>query len=349
MVRAKWRLCVLTLLTVLLTACRTPAPMITPVPDAPSTYTPGPANTPAITATPLPTVTPLPTLTHTPTITPTPLALSGGLVLFVAEDPTGPRLALISTDRQTAPVFLPLEGRSPAVSRDGKQVAFVTQVNNVLQTIHVADLHGDGKTILLTAQGGINDSPAWSSTGQWIAYAHRAAIPAAQLYKDNWDIYISPADGSSAYNLTQSAANETDPIYSPDGQTLAYVSDASGFPEIVLYHFETKTTEPITHTGKPKQDLSWSPDGTKIAFTSTDANGASDLFVVDIGTREMLGLAIDPALDSHPAWSPDGTQLVFQSNRRGTSGLYVMNAAGDWVTELTPLDVTASDPVWFIP
>jgi len=341
-------LCTVGLLAVLLTACTAPVPALTPTPEVSVPFTPGPTNTPPVTATPGPTVTPLPTLTHTPTITPTPLALSGGLVLFVLEDPAGPQLALVPTDRQTAPVRLPLRGRSPAVSRDGKQVAFVAQ-DNILQTIRVAELQGDGKSILLTAQGGINASPSWSSTGQWIAYAHRAALPAVQVYKDNWDIFISPADGSSAFNLTQSAANETDPVYAPDGLTLAYVSDASGFPEIMLYRFETKKTELITRTGKPKQDLTWSPDGTKIAFTSTDANGASDLFVVDIDSREMVGLAIDPALDSHPGWSPDGAQLVFQSNRRGTSGLYVMNAAGDWVTELTPLDVIASEPVWFNP
>lgn len=346
--RMGWVLGFILLLPALLSACSAPTPGPTPTVQPYATLTPGPTHTPTVTLTAGPTSTPLPTVTLTPTITPTPLALSMGLVLFVIEEGSTPQLALVSTDRQSAPVRLPLFGRSPAVSRDGKQVAYV-MLENKQQNIYVSDLQGGKKAVLLTAQGGINASPSWSSTANWIAYAHRTAPPAAALLNDNWDVYISPSDGASAFNLTQSAANETHPVYSPDGMSLAYVSDASGFPEIYLYRFETKKSEQITRSGKPKQDLAWSPDGTKIAFTSTDANGASDIFLLDIEARDMVALAVDPALDGVPAWSPDGGQLVFQSNRRGETGLYVMNASGDWVTELTPAELPAFEPVWFNP
>ncbi len=77
----------------------------------------------------------------------------------------------------------------------------------------------------------------------------------------------------------------------------------------------------------------WSPDGTKIAFTS-DRDGNFEIYVMNADGRNPTRLTSDPATDNFPAWSPDGTKIAFDSRRDGNFEIYVMNADGTNPTRL---------------
>ena len=63
-------------------------------------------------------------------------------------------------------------------------------------------------------------------------------------------------------------------------------------------------------------DPSWSPDGSKIAFTSF-RDGNAEIHVMNADGSDPINLTNNPAWDYAPAWSPDGTRIAFASFRDG--------------------------------
>jgi hypothetical protein len=96
---------------------------------------------------------------------------------------------------------------------------------------------------------------------------------------------------------------------------------------------------------------SWSPDGSKIAFTSS-RDGNFETYVMNADGTDQVNLSNNPAFDVDPMWSPDGTRIVFESNRDATSTvfylaeIYVMNADGTGVIRLTDDPGSDWSPAW---
>ena len=99
-----------------------------------------------------------------------------------------------------------------------------------------------------------------------------------------------------------------------------------------------------------------SPDGTRIAFTSSrDFN--SEIYVMDADGGAPRNLTLHDAWDEGAAWSPDGERIAFTSDRNGdveefggrfNTDIFVMNADGSGVEQVTsdPLSRSASQPAW---
>jgi hypothetical protein len=93
---------------------------------------------------------------------------------------------------------------------------------------------------------------------------------------------------------------------------------------------------------------SWSPDGTKIVFTS-NRDGDEEIYSMDAEGRNITRLTNSPLRDYGPSWSPDGTKIAFSSQRNGASNaeIYTMNPDGSNPTRLTN-NTSADDysPSW---
>jgi len=112
---------------------------------------------------------------------------------------------------------------------------------------------------------------------------------------------------------------------SPNGTAQIFIvnADGSGFKQL------TNTA------GNSKNYPKWSPDGTKIAFSSVVINEA--IFVMNADGSNVRQLTNgNPGSDRRPVWSPDGSKIAFLSSRDGAdSKIYVMNADGSNVTPLS--------------
>jgi len=92
-------------------------------------------------------------------------------------------------------------------------------------------------------------------------------------------------------------------------------------------------------------DLSWSPDGSKIVFSS-DEDGDWEIYTINIDGTNLLQLTENNVYDGSPVWSPDGQQIVFESERDVNWEIYIMNIDGSKPKRITSNSIPDIDPSW---
>lgn len=132
---------------------------------------------------------------------------------------------------------------------------------------------------------------------------------------------ISDSDGYNEQILFESSMPIVRPTWSPDGQKLAYVSYATGRPQIYVQNVFTKHTEQLTKFKGSNLSPAWSPDGRRMAM-SLSKDGNAELYIMDLNSRQLHRVTRSYGSDLEPAWFPDGDELVFTSDRGGKAQLY---------------------------
>ena len=141
--------------------------------------------------------------------------------------------------------------------------------------------------------------------------------------------------------------NQYGPIWSPDGQYLAYTQvDEKTDWEVMIKNVETGNIKQVTHSKGYDTDITWSPDGEKIAYTSS-RSGERDIYLYDIKSDKEHRLISSAAMDNQPRWSPDGKHIVFLSRRNGLSQLYLYTFATKKTVQLTDLSSHVFHPSWY--
>jgi Tol biopolymer transport system component len=170
-------------------------------------------------------------------------------------------------------------------------------------------------------------------------------IAYAALAGDNFEIFAF-ASGGNPVNLTRDAGLDQRPVWSPDGNRLAFVSDRSGDTEIYLMEADGSGVVRLTERPGFDDEPVWSPTGDRIAFVADSGQGNLDIYVMGVDGSNILRLTNSAGIDYRPSWSPDGDQIVFVSNRDSDSEIFRVNADGTGQTRLT--NNTAHDdwPSW---
>jgi hypothetical protein len=169
----------------------------------------------------------------------------------------------------------------------------------------------------------------------------------------NWRIYVMNVDGSEATPLSGEGGDDTSPVWSPNGQQIAFVSLRDGNREI--YIMDSQGGDAVNVTRHPADDWTpaWSPDGTKLAFSSF-REGSWEIFVLDTACfntpetcpERMTQLTTDGNGSLSPAWSPDGSRLAYNSKANGNWDIYTMNMDGTDVRQVTVTPDNDLAPVW---
>src|SRR5713226_4958188 len=120
-----------------------------------------------------------------------------------------------------------------------------------------------------------------SPDGKWVAYT--VATPDMEANRNASNIWMVPTIGGAALQLTQSW-HDSSPVWSPDGNTLAFLSSRGGDSQVYLLSMDGGEAHALTKLSTGADIVKWSPDGKTIAFTSSvypdckddDCNGKRD-------------------------------------------------------------------------
>src|SRR5262249_41648481 len=125
------------------------------------------------------------------------------------------------------------------------------------------------------------------------------------------DVFTVPVTSGVTRNITNTpGVHDRNPDWSPDGKTIAYVSDATGEDEIytVPQDGRDKPTQITTGADTYKYEISWSPDGTKILWSDKKLR----LQFVDVTTKKVTLVDQAKAFEIRDfTWSPDSKWIAF--------------------------------------
>jgi len=229
------------------------------------------------------------------------------------------------------------------ISPDGKWVAYTVGWGDFKQDAFVTQIWlaetDTGRTFQLTRGDKSSTTPKWSPNGEWLAFLSNRLEDKNQIFA------INPA-GGEARQLTKSETAISNFAWSEDGNSIAYLA-TEPVPQVskdrkeYLGDFEVVRKEysfshiwtlslseamngPLVGKQRTKKkdfsvdSLSWSPDGTRIAFSATVnpdliQGVTSDIYLLNLADDSVKKIVSQPGPDNGPRWSPDGKQIVFSS------------------------------------
>jgi TolB protein len=220
---------------------------------------------------------------------------------------------------------------TPRWSPDASRIAFTcfAPANGLVSAQICMYSMDSGKTVSFARFRGTNNSPAWSPDGSQIIFS--------SSMQGNPELYLTDANGGRPKRLTFSNGASTSPAWNPKtGQTVAFVSDRGGIPQLFLMNADGTN---ITKLDLPDMgyviDPAWSPNGQLLAFSWRRPSGNYDLYIMDAATQKIVELTRDAGRNERPSWAPDGRHIVFESTRGGTRQIWVMLADGSQARQLT--------------
>lgn len=157
---------------------------------------------------------------------------------------------------------------------------------------------------------------------------------------------IMDQDGANVRYLSKGSHIALTPRFSPTRQEITYMSYESGQPQVYLLQIETGQRELVGNFPGMTFAPRFSPDGQKVIMSLLRDDGNSNIFAMDLRSRNTTRLTNTNAIDTSPSYSPDGSQVVFTSDRGGQPQIYRMGADGSGQTRISFGGGSYSTPVW---
>jgi TolB protein len=157
---------------------------------------------------------------------------------------------------------------------------------------------------------------------------------------------IMDQDGYNNRYLTDGSHLVLTPRFSPTAQEITYLSYFHKTPRVYIYNIDSGQQEVLGDFPGMTFAPRFSPDGNKVVMSLITGGDNSELYSMDLRTRNIVQLTNNPAIDTSPSYAPDGSRITFNSDRGGSQQIYVMDADGSKVHRVSFGDGRYATPVW---
>src|SRR5688572_1666961 len=214
-------------------------------------------------------------------------------------------------------------------------------------------------------------APAISPSGQHVAFTIRETNWEENAYET--EIWIGDSATGQSRQVTNARGSSSQPAWSPDGSTLAFVSDRDGKRQLYRIALRGGEAERLTSGDEGVNSFAWSPSGTDIAFTMQDRvsdaikerekrfgdikiedqdHRFTHLYLLDVGAKTTKQLTRGNFVVGSFDWSPDGRHIAFDHRATsdpsdgGTADISVVLPATGAVAIAVAQEGPDSNPRW---
>lgn len=309
---------------------------------------------------------------------PMPIAVSN----FHPQSPAHQQMAvdmpkIIESNLERTGLFKPLSKQSfiqspQSIATDGVRFAEWRATNTQALVTGTVTTSADGRTRVefrlwdVYGQAQMSGMAYTTTPQNWRRIAH---IISDEIYKritgedgyfDTRIVYISesgPAnarikrlaimdqDGANHHYLTDGSYLVLTPRFSPNNQTITYMSYFRNRPRVYIYDIDSGRQEVLGDFPGMTFSPRFSPDGARVIMSMAQ-NGNTDIYTMDLRSRRPQRLTDNSGIDTSPSYAPDGRQIAFESDRGGSQQIYVMNADGSNQRRISFGDGRYGNPVW---
>ncbi len=188
-------------------------------------------------------------------------------------------------------------------SPDGEQLAVLSDAQGQF-ALYILSAEGGSERLVLDAHHPCWDAQ-WSPHGQWIA------VEAEWHGQDRSILLVDPSSGETRQlSKNGETLNAMHPAWSPDGRTLAFCADPSGWYQLALYDVASRDIRWLSGSDGEDTNPAWSPDGRELVCIH--ANGAATaLRVHNLVNGTVATHQLAPGVYAHPRFSHDGHAILF--------------------------------------
>jgi Tol biopolymer transport system component len=186
-----------------------------------------------------------------------------------------------------------------------------------------------GNTIPLRTKRSVWGNPKFSPDGRQLAFD---VDDGKQL-----DVWVQDLASGQLLRLTFDAGDDSGPVWSPDGQWIAFASTRHGSANLYRVRADgVGQPERLTESANGQSPTSWHPAGKVLAFEETRPDTGLDVMTLSLPPQGAppgtLGVphvfASSPSREGQGVFSPDGRWLAYRSNETGTIEVFVEVFAG---------------------
>ena len=218
---------------------------------------------------------------------------------------------------------------SPAWRRDGREIVYSEMTDAGTQIAIVDVTTGKSRPVAATPRG-LNITPIFSPDDKYVIYANggESRTTLVEVRPDS--------TGTLKYLPINHSFDADEPILSPDGSRIAYVSSRPKTPQIYSSNLDG-TDERAEAPAPPKGRVyhtspDWSPDGSMIAYQQQ--NGDFQVWVVNRVDHSVRRLTTKGE-NEDPTWAPDARHIALTSTRGGAKAIWVMDIQSGRFRQLT--------------